>query len=85
MGDICRICLVNNIEGIDIFGNYKTEYNLREIIYELTLVEVSAMFNKYTTTRRPVFFFVFFLFEFTRKGMETISVCSCKEKHRLES
>jgi hypothetical protein len=43
MGDICRVCLANNIEGIDIYNNYKGEFNLREIIYELSLVEVSLI------------------------------------------
>lgn len=43
LGDICRVCLANNIDGFDIFSNYKGEYNLREIIYELSLVEVSAI------------------------------------------
>lgn len=43
MGDICRVCLANNIEGIDIYDNYKGEFNLREIIYELSLVEVSCI------------------------------------------
>lgn len=43
MGDICRVCLANNIEGIDIYENYRGEFNLREIIYELSLVEVSCI------------------------------------------
>lgn len=42
LGDICRVCLANNINGFDIFNNYKGDYNLREIIYELSLVEVST-------------------------------------------
>lgn len=36
----CRICLEKNTENIFLFDKYRNEYNIVDIVYELTALQV---------------------------------------------
>lgn len=46
--DICRLCLKPAGPLLSIYGTYEDKYNLMDIMYELTLMEVRIKIDKFS-------------------------------------
>lgn len=42
--EVCRICFASEFVDVGLFESYKTEYNIVEIIFELTSLQVECLF-----------------------------------------